>query len=78
MRVLPENVTDGEVVVDFRAYVEWARRNPPVAPAPYPTIGVYAQHYCHVHINDHGEQVHVAVWADVYARGDQDQVVRPQ
>ena len=76
MKVLPEIISDEAIVEDFRAYVEWVRDNPPSAPAPYPTVGVCAQVYCYVHLNDHGDQVHAAVWVDVESRGDRDKIVR--
>ena len=76
MRTLPQDVSDCKIVEDFRAYVEWAWRNPPDAPAPYPTVSVCAQVYCYVHLNDHGDQVHAAVWADVESRGDRDIVLK--
>ena len=75
MEALPENVSNVQIVQDFRAYVEWARQNPPPAPAPYPTVGACAQVYCYVHLNDHGDQVHAAVWEDVESRGDRDKMV---
>lgn len=76
MKVLPEGVTDTQIVQDFRAYVRWARENPPSAPAPYSTVGECASIYCYLHGNDHAEQVHSAVWADVHRLGDRDVVLR--
>ena len=73
----PRSVTDAQIVEDFRAYVEWAPQNPPTVPAPYPTVGTCASIYCYVHTNDHGDQVHSAVWTDVYQRGEQDHMIRP-